>query len=282
MTYPLKSAHIKTIKALFEQADAVIFSAGAGMGVDSGLPDFRGNTGMWQAYPELGKQRLNFTSIANPHAFKKDPRLAWGFYGHRLDLYRKTLPHQGFSLLKKIAEQQQLPYFIFTSNVDGHFQKADFDDQLIYECHGSIHYLQCTLPCCSEIWSADSLEPNIESVRCQWQGELPTCPSCGSLARPNILMFDDMKWQAHRQDQQRKRLEKWVKPHRNILVIEMGAGTAVPTVRYFSERFSPLLIRINPREYELPFTGGLALPTTAQQGIEAIYQALNQEYSFFS
>lgn len=282
MIKTLNNADIKTIKELFIQADALIFSAGAGMGVDSGLPDFRGNHGMWQAYPELAKQKINFTSIANPQAFKKDPKLAWGFYGHRLDLYRKINPHQGFELLRTIAEEENLPYFIFTSNVDGQFQKAGFDDQNIYECHGSIHHLQCSIPCSKQIWSAETLQPVIESELCQWQGDLPKCPNCGALARPNILMFDDYHWISDRQEQQRQRMDKWVRPHRNILVIEMGAGTAIPTVRYFSERFSPTLIRINPREYELPFTGGLALAMTAEQGIQAIYQALNKEYSYLS
>jgi len=35
---------------LIAQADAIIIAAGAGMGGDSGLPDFRGNTGFWNAY----------------------------------------------------------------------------------------------------------------------------------------------------------------------------------------------------------------------------------------
>ena len=38
---------------LIEQADAIVIAAGAGMGVDSGLPDFRGNEGFWKAYPAL-------------------------------------------------------------------------------------------------------------------------------------------------------------------------------------------------------------------------------------
>ena len=72
----LSLEQIAKLKVLFQQADAVIFSAGAGMGVDSGLPDFRGNAGMWQAYPELGKQKINFTNIANPQSFRRDPHLA--------------------------------------------------------------------------------------------------------------------------------------------------------------------------------------------------------------
>ena len=46
---------------LIEQADALVIAAGAGMGVDSGLPDFRGNEGMWKAYPALGRAKIDFT-----------------------------------------------------------------------------------------------------------------------------------------------------------------------------------------------------------------------------
>ena len=37
---------------LIEKADGLLITAGAGMGVDSGLPDFRGNEGFWRAYPD--------------------------------------------------------------------------------------------------------------------------------------------------------------------------------------------------------------------------------------
>ena len=65
------------------QADGLLVAAGAGMGVDSGLPDFRGTQGFWRAYPALGRARIAFESIAGPAAFDADPLLAWGFYGHR-------------------------------------------------------------------------------------------------------------------------------------------------------------------------------------------------------
>ncbi|ENX17109.1 hypothetical protein F895_01044 [Acinetobacter sp. CIP 64.2] len=166
MSFDLNPLYIEQIKNLFKHADSLIISAGAGMGVDSGLPDFRGNQGMWQAYPELGKQRIDFSEIANPAAFKRHPHLAWGFYGHRLALYRQTTPHQGFALLKQLAEQLELPYFVFTSNVDGQFQKAGFAPDQIYECHGSIHYLQCLNVCQQHIWSANELSPDIAQSRC--------------------------------------------------------------------------------------------------------------------
>ena len=55
--------------------------------------------------------------MADPKWFEEDPFLAWGFYGHRLDLYRKA-PYEGFSILNGLARDT----YIFTSNVDGQFQ----------------------------------------------------------------------------------------------------------------------------------------------------------------
>ena len=48
----------------FDQADGLLITAGAGMGVDSGLPDFRGTEGFWRAYPALAQAHIRFESIA--------------------------------------------------------------------------------------------------------------------------------------------------------------------------------------------------------------------------
>ena len=70
-------------------AEAVFVGAGAGMGVDSGLPDFRGNEGFWKAYPPFAERGLSFIDMASPDWFDADPALAWGFYGHHLNV----VPH---------------------------------------------------------------------------------------------------------------------------------------------------------------------------------------------
>src|SRR5438874_12431375 len=97
-------------------AQALLIGAGAGMGVDSGLPDFRGNVGFWHAYPPYQKLGLDFVALANPRWFKSDPTLAWGFYGHRLNLYRATTPHEGFGILRKWAARKKHGPFVYTSN----------------------------------------------------------------------------------------------------------------------------------------------------------------------
>src|SRR5512139_2167254 len=98
-------------------ARALVITAGAGMGVDSGLPDFRGNHGFWKAYPPYERLGITFVDAANPGHFQQDPRFGWGFYGHRLILYRETVPHKGFTLLRKWIDRFQLDYFVVTSNV---------------------------------------------------------------------------------------------------------------------------------------------------------------------
>jgi NAD-dependent SIR2 family protein deacetylase len=94
----LDSAAIEQAAALTASGDALVIAAGAGKGVDSGLPDFRGNAGFWKAYPALASKGTAFTDIAVPAAFRASPHRAWGFYGHRVALCRQTRPHVGRSV----------------------------------------------------------------------------------------------------------------------------------------------------------------------------------------
>jgi NAD-dependent SIR2 family protein deacetylase len=260
--------------AQFAAADGLLIAAGAGMGVDSGLPDFRGPQGFWRAYPALGRQGIRFERIASPHAFAADPELAWGFYGHRLNLYRATRPHRGFALLRSLARRLPHGAFVFTSNVDGQFQLAGFPPSLVCEVHGSIHHLQCAADCRGSIWPADEFHPVIDEEQCRLRSPLPRCPDCGALARPNILMFDDGEWVARRSAQQEERLRAWLRRASRPLVIELGAGTNVATVRRFSEQFAPALVRVNPTDWALPAGGGVGLALGAQAAIERIAAAV--------
>ena len=99
------------------------------MGVDSGLPDFRGDHGFWKAYPPYARLGLRFTELANPRWFQSDPELAWGFYGHRMMLYRETVPHQGFPILHRWMSRMPRGGFVYTSNVDGHFRRASLQSR---------------------------------------------------------------------------------------------------------------------------------------------------------
>ncbi len=257
------------------QADGLLITAGAGMGVDSGLPDFRGEGGLWKHYPALGRAKIGFTSIACPDAFTSNPRLAWGFYGHRLRLYRDTVPHEGFLALQRWAMGMEHGAFVFTSNVDGQFQKSGFDSKRVMEAHGSIHHLQCLNGCMFDIWPADEFDPLIDEDKCILSSDLPACPHCGEIARPNILMFGDWAWLDHRTEIQRAALIAWRKKVTRPVVIEIGAGIDIPTVRRFGEGFNAPLIRINPQADEVPTKNVISLRMGALAALRLIDQSIH-------
>jgi NAD-dependent SIR2 family protein deacetylase len=121
------------------------------------------------------------------------------------------------------------------------------------------------------IWSSDDTFIEIEEDF-KAKEPLPSCPFCGAMARPNILMFGDFGWEYARTDGQRERLVNWIdeieKMDGKLAIIEIGAGTAVPTVRNTSDqiakRFNVPLIRINPRE---SFGAEIELPVGALEAL---------------
>ncbi|WP_242361558.1 Sir2 family NAD-dependent protein deacetylase [Anaeromyxobacter sp. SG17] len=263
--------------AALRSAGALVVTAGAGMGVDSGLPDFRGDRGFWKAYPPYERLGISFVDAANPVHFEADPAFGWGFYGHRARLYRETAPHPGFALLLRWSERLGLPCFVVTSNVDGQFQKAGFPAEQVLEVHGSIHHLQCTEPCCGAIWpNEEDVAVDATTMRAQ---RIPRCLRCRGVARPNILMFGDGAWLSSRTDAQADRFEAWLdeRGEARLVILELGAGTAVPTIRWHSERLGArpgaTLVRVNPREPEVR-PPHLSIASGAREALERIDAAL--------
>ena len=257
------------------EADALVVTAGAGLGVDSGLPDFRGTAGFWRAYPPFAKLGLRFEQLANPAWFADDPHLAWGFYGQRLNLYRSTPPHAGFGVLLRWGRAKRAGWFVFTSNVDGHFQRAGFPEEAAAECHGSVHHFQCAAPCGDEIWPAGAEPIGVDEGTMRAADPLPRCPHCGGMARPNVLMFGDPFWAEGRSGAQLDRYRGWLERvgSATLVVVECGAGSAVPTVRRESERLArrpgATLVRVNPREPEVP-PGHIGLPLSAADALKRL------------
>ena len=174
-----------------------------------------------------------------------------------------------------------LGYTVFTSNVDGQFQKAGFDQSAIHECHGSIHHLQCLKPCGNAIWPADDFEPEVDTEQCLLLSAMPTCPHCGGLARPNVMMFNDWEWLEHRQAKQAARMEQWLSDVSRPVVVEIGAGTAIPSVRHFSQRviheFGGRLVRINPREPSVPTSLDVGLANGSRYALAEIDRWIQAE-----
>lgn len=167
-------------------------------------------------------------------------------------------------------------WWVSTTNVDGQFQKAGFDREYVHEMHGTIHALQCTRPCGDGTWPAATLQPMIgDDLR--WHDHWPLCRHCGETARPNILMFDDEAWIGNAAEAMHWQLMQWLDEVERLVIIEIGAGTAIPGLRRFGEwlvqRRGANLVRLNPRESEASLPGSIGIALGALDGLVAIDQA---------
>lgn len=253
-----------TIKEIFEGADGIVITAGAGMGVDGGIPDFRGASGLWSA------EKDNFMKFANGNAFHERPLEAWNFYIMRLITYSRFEPHQGYYDLKKLIDGKDS--FVVTSNVDGHFERSGYDANKIYEIHGNLKYIQCSKHCCDAIQPMPHFERELTSL-----DEAPHCPYCGEVSRPVVLMFDDYWFVAKTTITQALKYKNWAVDKKNLVGIELGAGTAVPSIRSFGMHNTATLIRINPHDYQISRKQDISIAETALNGIQSLLKILESK-----
>ena len=124
----------------------------------------------------------------------------------------------------------------------------------------------------SEIYSAKDIQIIVDKTEVLADEPLPRRD--GKILRPNILMFGDWSWLSERSMKQESRLGRWLNAidSEKTVVIEMGAGTAIPSVRRFSEQLQfdgMKLIRINPRESKGPL-GTISIAAGAKKALQEI------------
>ncbi len=279
------AAALKAAGAVVNHCDALLIVAGAGFGVDSGLPDYRSANGFWRNYPALAKLGLSLEDMSKTAWFETDPALAFGFYRHRAKLYAEAVPHTGFAILKQwasSAERMNGRCFVFTSNIDSQFERAGFDpDTQLYESHGSLAYLQCIKNCSGgKIWSRPPPatdggdEPDPDTFRVPPES-ISKCKACGALSRPNVSFFSD-SFQAFNKDrahQQKARLIEFLtrasnRGHR-LCVVETGCGRSIHSLRFETDE---LARAANPCAFhpDKPFTPPAQKPSAAASPLRAV------------
>ncbi|MBC8265590.1 MAG: NAD-dependent deacetylase [Flavobacteriales bacterium] len=252
---------------LLQKADVIVVFAGAGMSVDSGIEQFRGNDGIWTKSILINGEKVDYPNLMTHNAFIEKPELAWGLIGNLIKKYTSTTPHKGYSKLLNILSNKE--YFIITSNCDEQFQKAGFDENKILECHGSAYDMQCLNIKHKEIWITPKVDVNIKTNKAE---AIPKCPECGSNCRPNISLFGDWFWLSTKAKHQQERYINWKKEtlpnYDNIVALEIGAGKTIPTIRKAAENFSKNkypLIRLNPKDFSCNQANHISIPLKAEE-----------------
>jgi len=194
-----------------KMAKSLVITAGAGIGVDSGLSDYRGSGGQWGKV-ETENEKSVF-DVVNPKLFLENPEYGWKLFASRLVEYTNATPHEGFKIILDLIDKFSLDYFVLTSNVDNQFQKAGFDQSRIRELHGCVFYLQCSLPCSDKIWEH---QLDLNTIQAEIvNGKFPTCPVCGNISRPNVYMFRDNTFLPHRTNNQELKFLEFLEKNKN-------------------------------------------------------------------
>jgi NAD-dependent deacetylase len=161
------------LAALVSERQPLVVLTGAGVSTDSGIPDFRSDSGMWRDVDPL--------EVASLHAFRRDPGRVWSFYRDRLHRLGGAEPNAAHRALADL-ERLGLCEAILTQNVDGLHTRAGSSD--VVELHGSLRSARC-LACG---WT----EPNEAALEGLDSVPVPRCSGCGGVLKPGVVLFGEV------------------------------------------------------------------------------------------
>lgn len=155
------------------EARHVIAFTGAGISTESGLPDYRGPSGLWR--------NRRFEDLAHLETFKAEPAEFWDFYRHRLAALRDARPNSAHSALAALELEGHVQAVI-TQNVDGLHVRAG--SRNVIELHGTLRRGQCLA--CGREWPIEEAEARLEAS----EDGVPRC-DCGYVLKPGVTLFGE-------------------------------------------------------------------------------------------
>ena len=163
-----------------EDYSSIVVLSGAGISVASGIRPYRGPGGLWN-----DESLVKFADIAS---FHEDPLAVWRFWWKTRESVLAARPNPAHEALADFeagwaaGEPGAIAggFTLITQNIDGLHRRAG--SRNLVEYHGNVLYTRCSNPGCA-------LESYVDGCI---EGETPPlCPRCGSLLRPDIVMFGE-------------------------------------------------------------------------------------------
>ncbi|MCQ2015415.1 NAD-dependent protein deacylase [Clostridium butyricum] len=167
------STEIEKLTQILKESNNIVFFGGAGCSCESGIPDFRSASGLWNE-----KLKINLTpeQLVSHTMFMRYPEEFFEFYKDKL-IYPEAKPNAAHIALAKLEEMGKLKAVV-TQNIDGLHQAAG--SKVVYELHGSVLRNYCMK--CHEFYD--------EKFILASEG-IPTCPKCGGRVKPDIVLYEE-------------------------------------------------------------------------------------------
>ena len=165
------------LREIIENGKKIVFFGGAGVSTESGIPDFRSETGLYNAQQNYGMSPEEMLDI---DFFEKDPVRFFDYYKNNL-IARDAKPNDAHIALAKLEEQGKLSAVV-TQNIDGLHQLAG--SRNVYELHGSVLRNRCRW--CGKSFGLDYI---MDEANCR--NGVPYCP-CGGIIKPEVVLYGEM------------------------------------------------------------------------------------------
>lgn len=250
------------------EADAVLICAGAGMSNNDGFNVYVSKEDFAQAYPWF--PRWGYTTAYECMGLFGDRSIPleakWGFWLNHFNNMRFVFPVP--SQYREVWEMVQgKDHFVYTSNVDGNFERAGFAAENIYTPQGDYAFYQCMRKCRPDaVFESkpllDSLRPMVDERGMLPLASIPKCKYCGGDVFGNVRGGN---WFIHQKyDVANRNFVDWIEAKLasrcKLVVLEVGAGFNTPTVTPFPmeaivrelSHNSASLVRVNPTEPGVP------------------------------
>ena len=237
---------IQQAAELLSNAKRVLFLTSAGMSADSKIPTFRDKDGYWRNFPPFKEKNLQAQDLASPWAFRNELSHAWAFYEWRRQNANENKPHEGYKIINRWMTDHLEDGFIHTTNTDGYHLRSGCLTNRVLEVHGSMWRLQCLDVCSHVFWKEETVPLCRLDRKSMKASNYPTCSMCNGIARPHILMFGDMEYLGH--PEQEKNFRNFMKKEVDLVFL-VGSSGAVPTNDYIALQLKnrgAKLININP------------------------------------
>ena len=188
------------ILARLRSANNVVIFTGAGMSAESGIPTFRDRgTGLWENVDPL--------EVATPQAFQANPQRVWDWHVQLAKSVRQAVPNAGHLAIAELQARRNR-VTVITQNIDNLHQAAG--SRHVVELHGNLLRLKSFVDedglfssgatpvicrVCDGYALRDDFDPyaDREDFRALTleAGSVPSCPGCGALLRPDVVMFGE-------------------------------------------------------------------------------------------